>query len=416
MARTLRDANLGTRAARLRLKPQGKPYYRLIEEGCHLGYRRISGRAGTWSNRLYLGGGSYALERIGTADDFSDADGVAVLSFDQAQAKAREHMVRHAHTAAGKGGPLTVADVMADYLADLEMRGKPTADARYRIDAFILPSLGDVEVESLTKKSLEHWLASLAAAKPRVRTAKGKPQQYRDLSGDEARRRRRSSANRIWVPLRAALRRVRKDGPWANVQSFAAVNVARTRFLSIDEARRLIHAAHHKFRPLVEAALMTGCRYSELTRLTVSDFHRDSGTIHVRMSKSGKPRHVILTEEGTRFFEQACIGKSGAGHIFTNGGDEPWKKSQQGHHMHQACARAKITPPISFHGLRHTYASLAVMAGLPLPVLARNLGHADTVMTEKHYAHLAPSYITQAIRASAPTYGTVQRGNVRRIR
>ncbi len=413
MARTLRDANLGTRAARLRLKPRGKPYYRLIEEGCHLGYRRLKGRAGTWNDRQYLGGGSYDLQKIGTADDYSDADGVSVMSFDQAQVKARERMVRRAHAAAGKG--ITVADVMADYLADLEMRGKPTADARYRINAFILPTLGDVEIESLTKKSLEHWLATLAAAKPRVRTAKGKPQQHRDVRGDEAMRRRRASANRIWVPLRAALRRVRKDGPWANVQAFAAVNVARTRFLSIDEARRLINAADPKFRPLVEAALMTGCRYSELTRLTATDFHRDSGTIYVRTSKSGKPRHVVLTEEGTRFFEQACIGKSGADHVFTNGGGNPWKKSQQGHHMHSACARAKITPPISFHGLRHTYASLAVMRGLPLPVLAANLGHADTTITERHYAHLAPSYITEAIRAAAPTYGIVPPSNVRRL-
>jgi integrase len=407
MARTLRDANLGTRAARLKLKVQGKPYYRLIETGTHLGYRRLKGRAGTWSVRLYLGAQSYAVEAIGTADDYSDADGVAVLSFDQAQGRAREHMVRHAHAAAGKHGPLTVADVVADYLADLELRGRPTEDSRYRINAFVLPSLGDVEVESLTTKALQHWLASLAAARPRRHREAG--------SGDEVKRQRRSTANRTWGVLRAALRRVRKDGPWANVKPFESVDVARTRFLTVDEARRLINAADPGFRPLVIAALSSGCRYGELTRLTVADFHPDSGTITIHQSKSGKPRHVVLTVEGSEFFAQTCIGKSGGDLIFTNGGGRPWKKSNQGRPMRRACARAKISPPISFHGLRHTYASLAVMAGLPLPVLARNLGHADTQMTEKHYAHLAPGYIADAIRAAAPTYGIAASSNVRRI-
>jgi len=66
---------------------------------------------------------------------------------------------------------------------------------------------------------------------------------------------------------------------------------------------------------------------------------------------------------------------------------------------------AKINPPISFHGLRHTWASLAVMAGMPLMVVARNMGHVDTRMVEKHYGHLAPSYIAAAIRAGAPKFG-----------
>jgi integrase len=73
--------------------------------------------------------------------------------------------------------------------------------------------------------------------------------------------------------------------------------------------------------------------------------------------------------------------------------------------MLDACRRAKITPPINFHGLRHSWASLAVMGGVPLMVVARNLGHSDTRMVEKHYGHLAPSYIADAIRAGGPRFG-----------
>ena len=42
------------------------------------------------------------------------------------------------------------------------------------------------------------------------------------------------------------------------------------------------------------------------------------------------------------------------------------------------------------------------MNGVPLLVVAKNLGHADTRMVERHYGHLAPSYIADAIRAGAP--------------
>ena len=58
--------------------------------------------------------------------------------------------------------------------------------------------------------------------------------------------------------------------------------------------------------------------------------------------------------------------------------------------MIEASARAKIKPRVSFHILRHCYASLAVMNGMPLMVVAKNLGHSDTRMVEKHYGHLSP--------------------------
>jgi integrase len=64
---------------------------------------------------------------------------------------------------------------------------------------------------------------------------------------------------------------------------------------------------------------------------------------------------------------------------------------------------ARITPRVGFHQLRRTWASLAVMAGVPLMVVGRNLGHVNTV--EKHYGHLSVSYVTEAIRAGAPRYG-----------
>jgi integrase len=82
--------------------------------------------------------------------------------------------------------------------------------------------------------------------------------------------------------------------------------------------------------------------------------------------------------------------------------------------MIDTCRAARIQPAINFHGLRHTWASHAVMAGMPLAVVARNLGNASTKMVEKHYGHLCPDYITDQVRKFAPRFGKVE-SNVKTI-
>ena len=79
-----------------------------------------------------------------------------------------------------------------------------------------------------------------------------------------------------------------------------------------------------------------------------------------------------------------------------------WGASHQKRPLDEASARAEITPAVNFHILRHTHGSHLAMNGVPMGVIAAQLGHADTRMTEKHYAHLAPSYIAQTIRANFP--------------
>ena len=75
--------------------------------------------------------------------------------------------------------------------------------------------------------------------------------------------------------------------------------------------------------------------------------------------------------------------------------------------MTAACEAAKITPAVGFHQLRHTYASLAIMNDTPMIVVARNLGHADTRMVERHYGHLTDDYRDRMIREPAPRFGLV---------
>jgi integrase len=194
------------------------------------------------------------------------------------------------------------------------------------------------------------------------------------------------------------------------------VESARVRYLSIAEARRLINAAEPDFRRLVQGALETGARYGELCALTIADFNPDSGTVAIVESKSGRPRHIVLTDDGVKFFQSLTAGRVGAEAMFLKADGSVWLADHQADPMADASKRAKISPPINFHGLRHTWASLAVMGGMPLMLVARNLGHSTTRMVEKHYGHLAPSFIADTIRATAPRYGVKTTSNVKRIR
>lgn len=415
MARTIRDATLATRAARSRLKPQGKPYYRQIEPGLHLGYRKPrSGGAGKWVARHYIGKQNYQVEVIATADDNADADGVAILNFSEAQARARSILVKRAQAASGKIGRLTVAQAMESYLDFLETNRKSAYDARMRTVAFIFPKLGPLQVSALTTEKIRAWLSDLARQPARLRSRKGSPQNFRKVEQtEEWKRRRRSSANRTLTILKAGLNRAWRDGhvtsdiAWRRVEPFEGVDAARVRYLQVKEATRLINSCPADFRELVRGALMTGARYGELAALTVGDFNPDSGTIQIVASKSGKPRHIVLTNEGIVFFKQQCAGRDSSELMFRKSNGDPWKQSHQARPLAGANKHAKINPPISFHGFRHTWASHSVMNGVPLIVVARNLGHSDTRMVEKHYGHLAPSFVSDAIRSGAPQFGFV---------
>ena len=426
MARTVRDAALETRTARGKLDPSGQPYYRALEPGLlHLGYRKPRTGAGKWLARVYVGDGAYRLHKIGVADDLSDADGRIILRFAQAQAVARKLMVAHA---AGGKGVGTVADAVAAYLKYLEDENRSAAsvkNVRHTLEAHVIPELGDIKLAKLTSETLKDWFIALSRKPARVRTRKGQPPRHRTRSDNpDHKRARRVSANRTRASLVAALNHafiaghIGSDLAWRRVRPFKGVDVAKVRYLSIAESKRLINATSPEFRPLLQAAFLTGARYGGLAQLVVSDFNPDANTLRLRTRKGdGSERvfHVHLTEEAQEFFRTVCAGKCGSDLIFTHANGRPWGKSHQDDPIGEASARAGISPTVNFHMTRHTFASHAIMNGAPLMVVAQALGHVDTRMVEKHYGHLSPSYAADAIRKAAPRFG-IKPGNVRPLR
>ncbi len=422
MPRTVRDTNLETRAARERLAVRHQPYWRAIDRGYHLGYRKGK-RGGKWLGRFRPNGERYLKKVLGRADDVLDADGVAVLSFTQAQAKAREWFAEQAARAAGISPTgSTVADAMRDYLAWYAVHRKALMPTTKAAETHILPSLGDIELSKLTSARMRQWHEDLAAAPARLRSGRGKPISYRPAPSDaDGFRRRRATANRVLTVLKAALNhawhedKVASDEAWRRVKPFRNAEAARVRYLTTDESTRLINACESDFRELVQAALLTGCRYGELTAMQCGDFNAATGTVSVGNSKSGKPRHVPLNDEGVTFFEGVTAGRPGDKTMFLRADGKLWGMSHQRRRLEDAAKAATVTD-VSFHILRHSYGSALAMQGVPMGVIAAALGHADTRMTERHYAALAPSYVADTIRANLPKLGIVAPDNVTPLR
>src|SRR5262249_35919780 len=158
---------------------------------------------------------------------------------------------------------------------------------------------------------------------PFARTKPGRKPNFRnvDKSADGIRK-RRASANRIMTVLKASLNHawkvghVASDDAWRRGRPVKAVDAARIRCLSQAECVRLVNACDSSFRELVRGALLTGCRYSELASMLASDFNTDVGIVTVRQSKAGKPRHVVLTDEGQLLFSRLTAGKLAGALIF----------------------------------------------------------------------------------------------------
>ena len=103
------------------------------------------------------GHGAYWTDGIGLADDHEPADGSAVLTFWQAQDKAR--LLVRGKDAAGDR-PATVANALDAYERDLETRGGAVANARY-VRNLLPAALLAKPVGLLVFRELRHWRDSL---------------------------------------------------------------------------------------------------------------------------------------------------------------------------------------------------------------------------------------------------------------
>lgn len=137
----------------------------------------------------------------------------------------------------------------------------------------------------------------------------------------------------------------------------------------------------------------TGLRRAEALALRRADVDREAirilSTSEAR-TKSGRWRHVPLTDGAREALERLKAAKGTAGHVLPR--QHPRSLSRA---FERAADRAGAGGHI--HCLRHTYCSHLVAAGVPLRTVQLLAGHASARTTEQ-YAHLAPGHLRDAVR------------------
>lgn len=189
--------------------------------------------------------------------------------------------------------------------------------------------------------------------------------------------------------------------------AFPIPNNARQRFLSQEEATLLLDALRRRSPQVARIATMSlygGLRLGEVLGLTWGNVDFKNGIIMAQDTKNYESRPVFITDPIRNVLAELSSGTP----------DELLFKSKTGNPVQwlsksfaATVRELKLNEGISdrrerlcFHSLRHTHASWAVMAGVPLYVVGKAIGHKTLTMTAR-YSHLAPDSHRTAFEAVA---------------
>ena len=173
-----------------------------------------------------------------------------------------------------------------------------------------------------------------------------------------------------------------------------------TRFLSREEIRRL-HAVldacvaerpvHAPAADIIRLLLLTGCRRGEILNLQWREVGKD--ILELIDSKTG-PRTVFLSPKAKAVIERQP--RLGSPWVFPSPANRKKPRSVGSlDGLWKLVRKQAEIEDVRLHDLRHSVASQAVLKGVPLPVVARLLGHSQVSMTLR-YAHVAEKEVEAA--------------------
>jgi integrase len=176
-----------------------------------------------------------------------------------------------------------------------------------------------------------------------------------------------------------------------------------TDYLSPEECELVLSHADSVVYEMILTALRTGMRQGELKGLQWSSIDWQNQSLAVRHSrcdyrkvlgspKSNRERHIPLD---TDVYEMLFNRKKSTGYVFEDADREPFDNKRLNRRLAAICKKARLRK-ITWHILRHTFASHLAMRGVPLTTVQTLLGHSN-ITTTMRYAHVAPSTLRTAI-------------------
>ena len=238
----------------------------------------------------------------------------------------------------------------------------------WALRARLLPAFGSLPLDRITRAGVTRWFDEYS------RTAPG-------------------GANHVLDLLRRVLNHAVACGHLhTNPTRGVKPNPRRklTRFLSQEEVQRLHHALDHSAATqpsrtpqadIIRLLLLTGCRKSEIVTLRWQDV--DGDALNLADAKSG-PRRVFLNAPARAILERQP--RTGNAYVFPSP-SKPGRPLSGDLKLWRSVRRDAGIEDVRLHDLRHTFASHAVLRGIPLPIVSRLLGHRRPSMTMR-YAHV----------------------------
>ncbi len=322
----------------------------------------------------------------------------------QAEARGRLNVLR-AELARGQepSANVTLAEYLSRWLVAERARVAPKTwiGREQHIRGHIVPALGRVTLAKLTPADVERMTAGLIAAGKAARTAASVRVTLRKALGDAAR-------DELVHRNVAALARPPRV-PGRDMQPGRD-------YLEPAQLRALLTScADNPLGPLVTVAATTGLRQGELLGLAWDSVDLDAALLTVRRSlardwigwklaepKTARSRRTLhlpaRAVEALRAQQTAQDGLRAAagtawqdqhGLVFTDAVGRPLKASDVSHALDPLLTAAGL-PHVPFHGLRHSTATALLAAGVPLRVVADQLGHSTITITADIYAAVVP--------------------------
>jgi integrase len=205
--------------------------------------------------------------------------------------------------------------------------------------------------------------------------------------------------------LRHLLNKAKRDGkldrnPFDQI-TLPKVGHGKTRFLNDDEETRLLDKLGPIYGPWARLAILTGLRLSEQFSMKWADVDFDRGLITLPKTKAGDVQYAVLNDEAKSILRELQIRQMNQGAL----GVWVFPSDNQRTHIDQRNFYSRVFVPavealnldegVTWHTLRHTFASRLAMSGQGEGTIAALLRHSTNALVRR-YAHLSPSHLKAA--------------------
>lgn len=167
----------------------------------------------------------------------------------------------------------------------------------------------------------------------------------------------------------------------------------RERILTADERQQILDGARDQaFREFVQALQETGCRPSEVAKVTAENVDFKAGLWvlpdHKTKKKTGKPRIIYLTPTMVDLTQQ-LVERHPSGPLFRNRQGKPWSRNAIRCRFRRLRKKFPHLKGVVSYTYRHTFVTDALENGVGVAQVAELLGHTSAEMVMQHYQHLS---------------------------